>query len=57
MNPGHPLSLLIYVTFAAVLAVAVALLSSFMRKRRNRHPMAGQPERNIEEIRRDAPPS
>lgn len=57
MNPGHPISLLLYVTFAAVLAIALALFVTFMRKRRNRHPMDGQPERNIDEIHRDAPPS
>lgn len=57
MNPGHPLSLLIYVTFGAALAIALALFVNFMRKRRNRHPMDGQPERNIDEIRHDAPPS
>ena len=41
-------------TFGVVLVGAIVLLAMFLRKRRNRHPMAGQHERNIGEIRRDA---
>lgn len=57
MNGDHPLSLLIYVTFAAALIVVGGAFVHFMRKRSNRHPMAGKRERNIDEIRRDGPNS
>lgn len=53
MDTGHPLSLLIYVTFAAVVLVVAFMLVKFLRKPGNRHPMAGQRERNIEEIREE----
>jgi hypothetical protein len=55
MNLASPISLLMFVTLAAALAIALALFVGFMRKRKNRHPMAGQPERNIDEIRGEAP--
>ena len=56
MDAGHPLSLLIYMTFAAAAAIAIVLLVRFLRKPGNRHPMAGERERNIEEIREEGPP-
>ena len=53
MQAGHPISLLMFGTFAIVLLLAIVLLANFLRKRRNRHPMDDQPDRNIDEIRRD----
>lgn len=53
MNAGHPLSLLIYMTFAAAAAIAIILLVWFLRKSGNRHPMAGERERNIDQIREE----
>ena len=50
---GSSISVLMFGTFAAVLIVGVVLLLRFLRKPGNRHPMDGQPERNIDEIRRD----
>lgn len=55
MDAGHPLSLLMYMTFAAVVVVAILMLLRFLRKE-ERHPMAGERERNIDEIREEAPP-
>lgn len=55
MNADHPISLLIWVTFAAVLVIGGFLLARFLRKPGNRHPMDGQPERTGEEISRDGP--
>lgn len=52
---GTPISLLMFGTLAAVLVVGVFLLTRFLRKPGNRHPMEGQRERNIDEIRREAP--
>ncbi len=56
MNADHPISLLIYVTFGAALLIVGGAFLYFMRKRSNRHPMAGERERNIQEIRDEAPP-
>lgn len=50
-NPDHPISLLAFGTLFAALAFAVFLYWRFMRKPSHRHPMEGQRERNIEEIR------
>ena len=55
MNAGHPVSLLMFGTFAVVVVIAVFLLVRHLRKPGNRHPMEGVRERNIEEIRRDGP--
>jgi hypothetical protein len=52
---GHPLSLLGFGTIGIVLLLAVVALAWFWRNRRHRHPMAGERERNIDEIRREAP--
>ena len=35
--------------------IIAVMLIRFLSKRGNRHPMAGQRERNIDEIRRDGP--
>ena len=56
MDAGHPLSLLIYMTFAAVIAVVVILSLRYFRKS-ERHPMEGERERTIDEIREDGPTS
>ncbi len=53
MQAGHPISLLMFGSLLIALVLAIVLLAAFLRKRRNRHPMAGQRERNIDEIRRD----
>lgn len=52
---SSPISGLMFFTLAAVLVIAVVLLLRFLRKPENRHPMAGDRERNINEIRRDGP--
>ena len=57
MNADHPISLLIWVTFAAVLLIGGFVLARFLRKPGNRHPMDGERERNIQEIREDGPTS
>lgn len=54
MDGADPISWLMFGTLAAALLIAVVMLARFLRKPENRHPMAGQPERNIDEIRRDA---
>jgi hypothetical protein len=41
-------------TLAVGLIIALILLIKFLRKPQNRHPMAGQRERNIGEIREEA---
>lgn len=55
MQAGHPLSLLLFGTLIIVVIAAVVLLLRFLRKPGNRHPMDGQRERSIDEIRRDGP--
>lgn len=52
---GSPISFLMFGTLAAVVIIGVILLLRFLRKPGNRHPMDGQRERNIDEIRRDGP--
>lgn len=53
-NPDHPITLLGFGTLLAVLLAAILMLWMFLRKRSHRHPMQGQRERNIEEIRAEA---
>lgn len=55
MEGDHPISLLLVGTFAVVAIVLVLLIIGVMRKRSNRHPMDGQRERNIAEIRDEGP--
>ena len=43
-------------TLGVVLLIGIVLILRFYRKRENRHPMAGQRERNTDEIRRGVPP-
>ena len=43
-------------TLGIVLVLLIIVFLRFWRKPANRHPMEGQRERNIDEIRRDAPP-
>lgn len=52
---GSPISLLMFGTLAIVVIVGIVLLLRLLRKPENRHPMDGQRERNIDEIRRDGP--
>ena len=47
-------SSLALVTFALVVIGAIVLLMRFLRKPGNEHPMAGQRERNIDEIREES---
>ncbi len=51
MEAGHPISLLMFGSLLIPVIIAIVLLAAFLRKRRNRHPMEGQRERNIDEIR------
>lgn len=53
-EPNHPISLLLYGTLVTALIVAIVLFVRF-RMRHPKHPMAGQRERNIDEIRNEAP--
>lgn len=54
MNTLDMTSTLGFGTLVLALIIAVVLLLRFLRKPENRHPMDGQPERNIEQIREDA---
>ena len=54
MNTPEMTSALGFGTLIIALIIAVVLLLRFLRKPENRHPMDGQPERNIEQIRDDA---
>ena len=47
-------STLMIFTLLAALVVGIFLWGRHMRKPENRHPMEGQPERNIGDIRNDA---
>ena len=51
MSTGGAISSLMFFTLGVVVLLAVILLVLQLRKRRNRHPMAGVRERNIGEIR------
>lgn len=54
MNTPEMTSALGFGTLGIALLIAVLLLLRFLRKPENRHPMDGQPERNIQQIRDDA---
>ena len=54
MNTPEMTSALGFGTLIIALLIAVVLLLRFLRKPENRHPMDGQRERNIEQIRDDA---
>ena len=54
MNTPEMTSALGFGTLIVALIIAVVLLLRFLRKPENRHPMDGQPERNIQQIRDDA---
>lgn len=47
MEAGHPITLLMFGTLIAALAIVVALAVTFFRRRSNRHPMENVRERNI----------
>ena len=53
MTSNALIPILMLFTLGAGLLIAIVLLMRFLRKPSNRHPMDGQPERNIEEIRMD----
>jgi hypothetical protein len=53
MQTDDLLAWLAFGTLLAVLVIALILFLRFMRKPRNRHPMDGEHERNIDEIRND----
>ena len=54
MNTPEMTSALGFGTLILALIIAVVLLLRFLRKPENRHPMDGQPERNIQQIREGA---
>lgn len=54
MNTPEMTSALGFGTLILALIIAVIFLLRFLRKPENRHPMDGQPERNIQQIRDDA---
>lgn len=54
MNTPALTSALGFGTLILALIIAVVVLLRFLRKPENRHPMDGQPERNIQQIREDA---
>lgn len=54
MSTPEMTSALGFGTLLIALIVAVVLLLRFLRKPENRHPMDGQPDRNIQQIRDDA---
>ena len=53
MTSNALIPILMLFTLGAGLLIAIVLLMRFLRKSSNRHPMDGQPERNIQEIRSD----
>ena len=55
MNANDLVPALMIFTLAAGLVIALVLFLRFLRKPRNRHPMDGERERNIDEIREEAP--
>lgn len=55
MPTEQPISMLMFGTLVVVVIIVAVLLGRFMSKRRNQHPMDGERERNIDEIRRDGP--
>ncbi len=55
MNANDLVPMLMMFTLVAGLVIALVLFIRFMRKPKNRHPMDGQRERNIEEIHDEAP--
>ena len=54
MNTPELTSALGFGTLVIALIIAMFLLLRFLRKPENRHPMDGEPERNIQQIRDDA---
>ena len=54
MNTPELTSALGFGTLVIALIIAVLLLLRLLRKPENRHPMDGEPERNIQQIRDDA---
>ena len=54
MSSGHPISVLMLGTLIVAALIIGIVLIRFLSKRRNRHPMSGERERNINEIRRDS---
>lgn len=54
MSGQEMISSLGFGTLIIVLIIALVVFLIFLRKPRNRHPMDGEHERNIGEIRRDA---
>jgi cbb3-type cytochrome oxidase subunit 3 len=54
MSGQEMVSSLGFGTLIIVLIIALVLYLNFMRKPRNRHPMDGERERNIGEIRDEA---
>jgi hypothetical protein len=54
MNTPEMTSALGFGTLILALIIAVVILLRFLRKPENKHPMDGQPERNIQQIRDDA---
>lgn len=54
MNTPQIVGSLGFGTLIIVMVIALVLLLRFMRKPQNRHPMKGERERNIDEIRKDA---
>tara|TARA_R110002072_G_scaffold15856_33_gene62902 strand:- start:7833 stop:8003 length:171 start_codon:yes stop_codon:yes gene_type:complete len=51
MGTDNLLTWLAFGTLIAAFVIALVLFLRFMRKPKNRHPMDGQRERDIEEIR------
>lgn len=56
MQSGHHISALMFGTLVVVAIILAVLLVRFLSRGRNRHPMADQRERNIDEIKRGDPP-
>lgn len=55
MQTGHPISALMLGTLIVTALIIGIVLLRFLAKRGNRHPMRGQRERNIDEIRNEKP--
>ena len=53
MTSNALIPILMLFTLGAGLLISIVLLMRFLRKPSNCHPMDGQSERNIEQLRRD----
>ena len=56
MHSSTAVPIFMFGTLGVVLVIVAVLFVRFYRKPQNRHPMAGQHERNTDEMERGVPP-